>query len=69
MNVLYGIRIPRRGGKPLGSTEFSNMRLAYETLPDEIQTRLDGMTATHNTERVWEHMRRVHNSPRPPMTD
>ena len=35
----------------------------------EIKTRLDGMTATHNIEKFWEHMRRVHNSPRPPMTD
>jgi taurine dioxygenase len=69
VNVLYGIRIPQRDGKPLGGTEFSNMHLAYEALPAEIKTRLDGMTATHNIEKFWEHMRRVHNSPRPPMTD
>jgi hypothetical protein len=36
-------------------------------LPAEIKTRLDGMTATHNIEKFWEHMRRVHNSPRPPV--
>jgi taurine dioxygenase len=69
VNVLYGIRIPHRDGTPLGGTEFSNMHLAYEALPAEIKTRLDGMTATHNIEKFWEHMRRVHNSPRPPMTD
>jgi taurine dioxygenase len=69
VNVLYGIRIPHRDGKPLGGTEFSNMRIAYETLPTEIKMRLDGMTATHNIEKFWEHMRRVHNNPRPPMTD
>jgi taurine dioxygenase len=69
VNVLYGIRIPHRDGKPLGGTEFSNMHLAYEALPAEIKTRLDGMTATHNIEKFWEHMRWVHNSPRPPMTD
>jgi taurine dioxygenase len=69
VNVLYGIRIPHRDGKPLGGTEFSNMRVAYETLPDETKMRLDGMTATHNMEKFWEHMRRVHNSPRPPMTE
>ncbi|MGE5270229.1 MAG: TauD/TfdA dioxygenase family protein [Thiohalocapsa sp.] len=69
VNVLYGIRIPHRDGKPLGGTEFSNMHLAYEALPDEIKMRLDGMTATHNIEKFWEHMRRLHNSPRPPMTD
>lgn len=69
VNVLYGIRIPHRDGKPLGGTEFANMHAAYEALPDDIKTRLDGMTATHNIEKFWEHMRRVHNSPRPPMTD
>jgi alpha-ketoglutarate-dependent taurine dioxygenase len=69
VNVLYGIRIPHRDGKPLGGTEFANMHAAYEALPAEIKTRLDGMTVTHNIEKFWEHMRRVHNSPRPPMTD
>jgi len=69
VNVLYGLRIPHRDGKPLGGTEFANMRLAYEGLPAELRSRLDGMTATHNIEKFWEHMRRVHNSPRPPMTD
>jgi taurine dioxygenase len=69
VNVLYGVRIPHRDGKPLGGTEFANMRLAYEALPAEIRTRLDGMTATHNIEKFWEHMRRAHNSPRPPMTE
>ena len=69
MNVLYGIRIPHRNGRPIGGTEFANMHAAYEALPVEVKTRLDGMTATHNIEKLWEHMRRVHNSPRPPMTD
>jgi taurine dioxygenase len=69
VNVLYGVRIPHRDGKPLGGTEFANMHAAYDALPDELKTRLDGMTATHNIEKFWEHMRRVHNSPRPPMTD
>ena len=69
VNVLYGIRIPHRDGKPLGGTEFANMHAAYEALPQEIKIRLDGMTATHNIEKFWEHMRRAHNSPRPPMTD
>src|SRR3954464_11847672 len=69
VNVLYGVRIPHRDGKPLGGTEFANMRLAYEALPAEIKVRLDGMRGTHNIEKFWEHMRRFHNSPRPPMTD
>ncbi len=69
VNVLYGIRIPRRDGKPLGGTEFANMHAAYEDLPAGIKTRLDGMTATHDIEKFWEHMRRDRGSQRPPMTD
>jgi taurine dioxygenase len=69
VNVLYGIRIPHRDGKPLGGTEFSNMHAAYDDLPAEIKTRLAGMTATHNIEKFWEHMRQNRGSQRPPMTD
>lgn len=69
VNVLYGIRVPHRDGKPLGGTEFANMHAAYDALPDEMKTRLDGMTATHDFEKFWEHMRRDKNSARPAMTD
>ncbi len=69
VNVLYGIRIPRRDGKPLGGTEFANMHAAYDALPDAIKVRLDGMTATHDFEKFWEHMRQHKNSGRPAMTD
>src|SRR5258708_731353 len=41
VNVLYGVRIPHRDGKPLGGTEFSNMHLVYEALPADIKARLD----------------------------
>ena len=69
VNVLYGIRIPRRDGKPLGGTEFSNMHAVYEALPADIKTRLDGMTATHDFEKFWENMRQNHASTRPALTD
>jgi len=39
VNVLYGIRIPRRNGVPLGGTEFSNMHAVYDALPADIKTR------------------------------
>jgi taurine dioxygenase len=67
--MLYGIRIPRRDGKPLGGTEFGNMHAAYDALPNEIKSRLDGMTVTHNFEKFWEHMRQHKASGRPAMTD
>jgi taurine dioxygenase len=69
VNVLYGIRIPRRDGKPVGGTEFANMHAAYDALPQQVKTRLDGMTATHDFEKFWEHMRRDKASGRPAMTD
>jgi taurine dioxygenase len=69
VNVLYGIRIPRRNGKPLGGTEFSNMHAVYDALPEDIKTRLDGMTATHDFEKFWENMRQNHGSTRPALTD
>ena len=58
VNVLYGIRIPRRNGVPLGGTEFANMHAVYEALPADIRTRLADATATHDFEKFWEHMRR-----------
>jgi taurine dioxygenase len=69
VNVLYGIRIPRRNGKPLGGTEFANMHVVYDHLPAEIKTRLDGKTATHDFEKFWENMRRNRSSSRPALTD
>ena len=68
-NVLYGIKIPRRGGRPLGATEFSNMHTAYEDLPGDLKRRLEGMTVLHDFEKFWEMMRREKGSRRPPLTE
>ena len=68
-NVLYGIRIPQRDGKPLGATEFSSMHAAYDGLPAELKERLAGMTVRHDFEKFWEMMRRERGSARPPLTD
>jgi len=68
-NVLYGMVIPHRDGKPLGNTEFCNMHAAYDALPPEIKTRLHGMTATHDFNKFWEMMRRERGSTRPPLND
>jgi taurine dioxygenase len=68
-NVLYGIRIPRRNGKPLGDTEFANMYAAYDDLPDDIKRRLANATAIHDFNKFWEMMRREKGSKRPPLTE
>src|SRR5580658_7500136 len=69
VNVLYGIKIPRREGRSLGGTEFSNMHAAYDALPDAVKARLANATVTHTFEKFWEHMRQNKNSGRPPMTE
>ena len=68
-NVLYGVRIPHRDGKPLGATEFSNMHAAYEDLPAHLKRQLEGMTVTHHFNKFWEMMRREKGSKRPPLTE
>src|SRR5579871_606279 len=67
-NVLYALKVPRRDGQPLGGTEFANMRAAYRDLPEEIKTRLDGMTVLHDFNKFWEKMRQRPGSWRKPMT-
>ena len=68
-NVLYGIRIPHRDGKPLGSTDFCNTHAAYEGLPAELKKRLAGCTVLHDFNKFWEKMRQERGSQRPPLTE
>ncbi len=67
-NILYGLKIPHRDGKPLGNTEFCSMHAAYDALPDPIKTQLDGKTITHDFNKFWENMRQRPGSTRPPLT-
>jgi taurine dioxygenase len=68
-NVLYGLEIPHRGGRPLGATQFSNMHAAYEGLPRDVKSKLDGKTVLHDFEKFWEMMRREKGSKRLPLTE
>jgi taurine dioxygenase len=68
-NVLYGIKIPRRNGEPLGNTEFCSMHAAYDGLPEELKKKLDGMTVLHDFNKFWDMMRREKGSKRPPLTE
>jgi len=68
-NVLYGLKIPHRDGKPLGNTEFCNMHAAYADLPTAIKQELDGMTITHDFNKFWEMMRSQPGSRRAPLTE
>jgi len=68
-NVLYGIKIPRRDGQPLGNTEFCSMHAAYEGLPQKLKTKLEGMTVLHDFNKFWDKMRLEKGSKRPPLTE
>jgi taurine dioxygenase len=68
-NVLYGIKIPHRNGQPLGNTEFCSMHAAYDGLPQQLKTKLDGMTVLHDFNKFWDMMRREKGSKRPPLTE
>src|SRR5205085_6903440 len=68
-NVLYGIKIPKRDGRALGATQFSNMQAAYEDLPADVKRKLEGKTVLHDFEKFWEMMRREKGSKRPPLSE
>ena len=68
-NVLYAVKVPRDNGRTLGATQFANMHAAYDALPEDLKTMLDGVDAVHDFEKFWEMMRRERGSDRPPLTD
>jgi len=67
-NVLYALKVPHRDSKPLGGTEFANMHAAYDGLPGDLKTRLDGMTALHDFNKFWDMMLKRPGSWRKPLT-
>jgi len=67
-NVLHAIKVPVRNGVTLGATQFSSMHAAYEDLPADKKTRLEGLTATHDFAKFWD-MMRDRGSQRPPLTE
>ena len=68
-NVLYALEVPRRNGKALGATEFSSMQAAYEGLPENLKSKLAGMTVLHDFNKFWDKMRNEKGSKRPPLTE
>lgn len=67
-NVLYALEVPKQNGRHLGSTQFANMHAAYDDLPEDLKTRLDGVTAIHDFEKFWDMMRARPGSTRGPLT-
>ncbi|MCW5603114.1 MAG: TauD/TfdA family dioxygenase [Burkholderiales bacterium] len=68
-NVLYAVKVPRRDGRPLGATQFANMRAAYDELDPVLKEKLAHATATHDFNKFWERMRQRPGSTRPALTE
>ena len=47
-SLLYGMEVPQTGG----DTSFYNMYMAYETLPDDLLSRIQGLTCKHDSTRT-----------------
>jgi taurine dioxygenase len=46
-SLLYALEVPVRNGVTLGETMFASAAWAWDTLPDAMRTRLNGLTAIH----------------------
>jgi len=46
--MLFALKVPRDGG----DTEWTNMIAAYEALPDDMKSRLDGLVGIHSFNRL-----------------
>jgi taurine dioxygenase len=68
-NVLYGVEIPSRDGRPLGDTQFANTQAVCDDLPADIQTILSTRTITHDFNKFWEMMRQKPGSTRTPLSE
>lgn len=69
INVLHALTVPRRDGKVLGDTAFANMHAAYDALPLELKTGLEGMTITHDFNFLWEKVRSQPGNKRKPLSE
>jgi len=67
-NMLYGVKVPMRDGKPLGATLFADMALAYDTLPDQVKEQIEGLSSEHDFNKFWEMMRARKGSDRPALS-
>jgi taurine dioxygenase len=63
-SLLYAKEVPHQDGEPLGDTVFANTVAAYDSLPETMKRRLEGLKAIHR----YSERRRIENSPRPKLT-
>ena len=54
ISMLYAVEVPHRDGVARGDTVFTGMGAAYDALPPEVKTRIDGLTALHSIVHRYE---------------
>lgn len=69
VNVLAASRVPMRNGVPLGGTEFTSTRAAYDALPEDLKAQLADATAEHHFAKFSDMMRIKKGSKRPPIPE
>lgn len=47
VTMLYAVEVPVAEGRALGDTVFADATTAYETLPEDWKSRIDGLRAIH----------------------
>lgn len=70
-SMLYAVEVPHDDeGRPLGATMFASTADAYETLPDSLKARLDGLTADNTMKQIYRYFRTQGlATKRPPLTE
>lgn len=68
-SILYALKVPMRGGEPLGDTLFSGMYAAYDALPAAWKAHLEGLRAEHDFARFYTYMIEKKGSLRPPLSE
>jgi len=47
VNVLFALEVPRKNGRTLGETHFSDMAAAWDALPQAVKATLEGRRIVH----------------------
>jgi taurine dioxygenase len=68
LNVNFALKVPMRNGRALGDTEFLDMYRAYDDLADSLKRKIEGRTATHDFNKLWEKMLKRPGTQRKPLT-
>ena len=66
-SMLHAMEVPHGSdGKPLGDTWFASMQEAYDALPEDLRSKIEGRTAVYSAKKLLEF--RIANTPVDPKT-